>query len=87
MFCEVINNDSEYKGNKLKVGKLVMVFADTHIYRTHYSECIRQILREPYKFPDIKFNKKINNITDFKFEDIELIDYTSHPIISAKMVA
>ena len=87
MFCEVINNDPDYKGNKLTVGKLVMVFADTHIYRTHYSECVRQILREPYKFPQLKFNRKITDITDFKLEDIQLVDYTSHPSIVAKMVA
>ena len=86
LFVEVINNDPEYK-NKLSVGRLIMVFGDSHIYRTHYSECIRQILRDPIDFPQIKFNKKITNLENIKYEDIEIINYKCHSGIIAKMVA
>jgi dihydrofolate reductase/thymidylate synthase len=87
MFCEVINNDSEYKGNKLSPGRLVMNLGDVHIYQDHYSCCIREVLREPFAFPQIKFNRKVTELTDFKFEDVELINYHSYPAIPAKMVA
>ncbi|ARF11730.1 hypothetical protein Klosneuvirus_2_166 [Klosneuvirus KNV1] len=87
MFCEVINNDPDYKGNKLIVGRLIINLGDVHIYQDHYTQCIRQILREPYNFGIIKFNRKITELTDFKFEDINLMDYSCYPNIPAKMIA
>lgn len=87
MFCEVINNDVEYKGNKLTPGRFVMNLGDTHIYEDHYSSVIRQILREPFKFEQIQFTRKVTVLTDFKFEDINLIEYKSYPNLPAKMVA
>jgi len=85
--CEVINNDDTYKGPKLSPGRLIMEFGDTHLYEEHYTQAIRQILREPYKFPKLKINRKVTDITDFKFEDLELVDYTSYPNIPARMIA
>ena len=32
-----------------------------------------------------KLNKDIKNIEDFKFEDIEILDYNSHPPIKGKI--
>ena len=31
----------------------------------------------------IKLNKKVKEISDFKYEDIEILDYEFHPLISA----
>lgn len=87
MICEVINNDKEYTGVKLVPGRLLITLADVHIYETHYSQAMRQLLRKPYKFPKIKFNKQIDKLQDFKFEDIDLIDYQSYPVIPIKMMA
>ena len=33
--------------------------------------------------PQLKLNSEVKNIFDFKFEDIEIINYESHPSISA----
>lgn len=87
IFCEVINNDETYKGMKFVPGVLTINLGDVHVYESHYSQCIRQILREPYPFPQLKINKKIMNVTDFSYEDIELINYISYPVIYGKMVA
>jgi len=87
MLCEVVNNDPEYKGNKLTPGRLVINLGDTHVYEDHYSVVIRQILREPFNFGQIQFKRKVTELTDFKFEDINLIEYTSYPNIPAKMIA
>lgn len=87
IFCEVINNDETYKGMKFVPGVLTINFGDVHVYESHYSQCIRQILREPYPFPQLKINKKITSVTDFSYEDLELVDYVSYPTIHAKMVA
>ena len=62
-----------------------MNLADVHIYEEHYSETIRQLLREPYKFPQLIFKRKVTALTDFKFDDLD-INYECHPNISAKMI-
>lgn len=87
LFCEVINNDKTYKGPKLTPGRLIMNLGDTHVYDEHYSEAIRQLLREPCKFPQLKFKRKVTELTDFKFEDLELIDYNCYPALQTKMIA
>lgn len=87
LFCEVINNDSNYLGNKLLPGRLIMNLGDIHIYENHYEQCIRQILREPYKFPQLIFKRKVTELIDFKFEDLNLVDYYCYPGIIAKMIA
>lgn len=87
IFCEVINNDETYKGRKFTPGVLTINLGDVHVYEGHYTQCIRQILREPYTFPQLKINKTIMNVTDFSYEDLELVDYNSYPSIQAKMYA
>lgn len=84
-FCEILNNGDE--NMKFSPGRLIMILGDTHIYEEHYSAIVRQILREPRQFPQIKFNRKVKEITDFKFEDVELVNYEYDPFIPMKMVA
>jgi len=87
LFCEVVNNNVEYKGPELKPGRLIMGLGDVHIYENHYEQVIRQILREPFSFPTLKFNRKVDNLNDFTFNDLELVNYVSYPPIKAEMVA
>lgn len=87
LFCEVLNNDMKYRGNRFVPGRLIMNFGDTHIYENHYSAVIRQILRDPFHFGQLNFKRKVTDLTDFKFEDLELIDYQCYPNIPAKMIA
>jgi thymidylate synthase len=87
IMCEVINNDETYVGKKFTPGKLIINLGDTHIYDSHKSQTIRQILREPYQFPTLSFNKKITNFENIKFDDIILQNYMHYPPINAKMVA
>lgn len=83
MICEVINDGDI----KVIPGNLHVVLADVHIYEQHYAQAIRQLLRDPFEFPMISFNRKVNSLSDFKFEDINLMNYNSYPAISVKMVA
>ena len=87
LFCEVINNDPGFKGHKIVPGRLIMNLGDVHLYDAHYSLAIRQILREPYAFPKLRIKKKLTTLTDFKFEDFELVGYDSYPAINAHMIA
>lgn len=87
MICEVVNNDELYKGPQLSPGRLIISIGDAHLYQSHYSQAIRQILREPTEFPKLKFNRKVSKIEDFIFDDLNLIEYDPYPNITAKMVA
>lgn len=64
-------------------GEFVHTLSDAHIYSNHMEQVDEQLSREPLPLPKLKLNPDIKNIDDFKFEDIELVDYQSHPPIKA----
>ncbi len=65
----------------LEVGEFIHTFGDLHIYNNHFAQIDEQLTRTPYELPKVKLNPEIRNIDDFKFTDIELINYQSHPAI------
>lgn len=68
---------------ELEAHEFVHTFGDAHIYSNHYEQSKIQLEREPYPFPKMKINPEVKDIFDFKFEDFEIVDYVSHPHISA----
>lgn len=62
---------------------LIYFGGDTHLYSNHEEQAKEQIQREPMKLPTLKLNPNIKNIDDFKFEDIVVENYQSHPPIKA----
>jgi thymidylate synthase len=69
----------------LEVDELIVVLGDAHIYTNHIEQVKEQLSREPLPWPKLKLNETIDRITDFEMSDIELVDYTSHEFIKAKM--
>ena len=67
----------------LKAGKFVHTFGDAHLYLNHLDQAKLQLSRDTKILPQLKLNSEIKNIFDFKFEDIEITNYESHPSISA----
>ena len=67
----------------LEPGEFVHSFGDVHLYRNHFEQAQLQLTRTPYPLPQMKINKSVKDIFDFKFEDFELINYESHPAIKA----
>lgn len=67
----------------LEVGDFVHTIGDAHLYTNHFDQARLQLSRSPYPLPELKLNKEIKNIFDFRFEDIEIINYQSHPTIKA----
>lgn len=67
----------------LQVGEFIHTFGDVHLYLNHIEQAKLQLSREPFALPQLKLNQNIKNIDNFKFEDIEIINYQSHPAIKA----
>jgi thymidylate synthase len=68
-----------------EVGDFVHTFGDTHIYLNHFEQVKLQLSREPMPLPTLKLNQTVKNIEDFKFDDIEILNYNSHPAIKGKI--
>lgn len=67
----------------LKVGEFIHTLGDAHLYLNHLDQARLQLSREPFCAPRLDLNPEIRDIDDFKFEDIKIVDYTSHPAIKA----
>lgn len=75
MVAEVVNMVPE---------DLVWVGSDVHIYSNHFELLKEEQSREPFyeSDPRVVFKRKITDIDDFKFEDIEIVGYDKyHPAI------
>ena len=71
------------KVTKLDLGEFVHTFGDAHLYLNHLAQVDVQLKRKPYALPQMKLNPDINDIFKFQYEDFQLINYQSHPKISA----
>jgi len=67
----------------LKAKDFVHTFGDLHLYSNHSEQAITQLAREPRKLPTLKLNPKVNELRDFKYEDIVIEGYDPHPGIKA----
>lgn len=70
---------------KLTVGELVISTGDAHIYLNHQDQVREQLTREPLELPELWLNPEVRDIDDFKMDDIQLVEYTSHGPIKARM--
>ncbi|MFK8068770.1 MAG: thymidylate synthase [Gammaproteobacteria bacterium] len=67
----------------LKVGEFIHTLGDAHIYTNHFDQVETQLARDPLPLPEMKINQNVRSIFDFEYGDFELINYQSHPTISA----
>ncbi|WP_201540630.1 thymidylate synthase [Psychrobacter sp. 1044] len=69
----------------LEVGEFIWTGGDCHIYQNHREQVELQLTRELYKLPTLTLNSNVNDIFAFKYEDISVDGYESHPAIKAKV--
>lgn len=64
----------------MAVGDLICSLGDCHIYLNQIEGIREQLTRDPNKYdlPKLKFAREINDIDDFKFEDIIIENYQSY---------
>jgi len=70
---------------ELEIGEFVHTLGDAHIYLNHLEQVDLQLSRDPLELPKLKLNPIIKSIEDFKYEDVEIIDYKFHPPIKGKI--
>ncbi len=61
--------------------EFVHTFGDLHIYNNHLEAARELLTRKPLTLPTLKLNPEITDIFAFKYEDIEVLNYESHPAI------
>ena len=71
----------------LGVGEFVWTGGDCHIYNNHLAQVNEQLSRERemYPLPQLQLNPSIDDIFAFKFDDITIQNYQSHPTIKAEV--
>lgn len=65
--------------------EFIHTIGDAHIYKNHFDVVKTQIEREPLSLPHLVLNKDIDNLFDFKIEDIKLEGYQSHGPLKGKV--
>ena len=67
----------------LKVGDFIWTGGDCHLYSNHMEQVEEQLAREPLPLPTLSIQRKPESITDYRFEDFEIVGYEFHPHIAA----
>ncbi|PTE68486.1 thymidylate synthase [Staphylococcus devriesei] len=66
----------------LEVGEFIHTFGDAHIYSNHIDAIQTQLSRDSFTPPTLKINSDAS-IFDINYEDLEIVNYESHPSIKA----
>ena len=71
----------------MRVGELMHVIADAHIYDRHVPLVEELISREPHPAPKFWLNPDVKDFYEFTRDDVKLIDYETGPQIENIPVA
>ncbi len=69
----------------MECGTFTHTYGDLHIYRNHMAQVDLQLGRIPKLLPKLRLNPDVKSLFDFKYEDIQLLDYDPHPAIKAEV--
>ncbi len=67
----------------LAVGELIWTGGDCHLYLNHLEQARLQLNREPYPPPRLRIRRRPEAITEYCYEDFEILGYQAHPAIKA----
>ena len=67
----------------LQPGEFLHVLGDAHLYKNHFDQAKKQLMRKPDKLPRLLIHRKPESIDDFCFNDFEITGYNAQPNIAA----
>lgn len=67
----------------LDVGEFIWTGGDTHLYSNHFEQARLQLTRTPLPLCQLQLNPDIDDIFNFTYDDIKIVNYQSHDKISA----
>jgi thymidylate synthase len=66
----------------LAPGDFIWTGGDCHIYDNHVEQVAEQLTRAPYPFGRLRL-RAAPSLFDYRYEDVEVVDYRHHPAIKA----
>jgi thymidylate synthase len=67
----------------LEPGEFINTYGDAHLYLNHLEQADEQLARVPLPLPRVELNPAVRDLFAFRYEDIALKNYRSHPAIKA----
>lgn len=67
----------------LQPGEFIWTGGDCHLYLNHLEQADEQLARSPLPLPRLQFARRPDSLFDYTFDDIQVLDYQSHPAIKA----
>ena len=68
---------------QLGLGEFVHTLGDAHLYNNHFDQAKLQLSRSIRNRPEIRLNPLVDDLFNFKYEDIEILNYDPYPHIKA----
>ncbi|MBS0387983.1 MAG: thymidylate synthase [Proteobacteria bacterium] len=66
----------------LQPGEFIWTGGDCHLYVNHFEQADLQLARAPFPAPRLAL-RRAASLFDYRYEDIEFVDYQHHPAIKA----
>lgn len=67
----------------LQPGEFIHTLGDAHLYLNHLEQADTQLSRSPLPLPQLRLNPDTHDLFAFRYEDIHIDGYQSHPHIPA----
>jgi thymidylate synthase len=67
----------------LRVGDFVWTGGDCHLYANHLEQADEQLTRDALPLPTLAIKRCPESIFEYRYDDFEILNYESHPHISA----
>ncbi len=69
----------------LEVGEFIHTLGDAHLYKNHFEQADLQLSRKPKPLPKLEILNHRISLSDFEFEDFQIVGYEADPGIKAKI--